>query len=169
MYSCSSTLVFYIDWHFSPGHMSMDLSSVLAALSSHGVPSVTEDTEDKGAGWQSKHRKGQAELAARQAFPADRWLPASRQRQQMGRKYTFIVWYRAGAPHSHRSNDSAAYTGAYLRHGVFWGCSLCFRCGSPLYLMCPDTTRHAAAPSTAYTAPVGTFRTLFAMGLPFLH
>ena len=38
---CSSALIFYIDWDFSLGHMSMDLSSVLAALSSHGLPSVT--------------------------------------------------------------------------------------------------------------------------------
>ena len=37
---CSSALIFYVDWDFSLGHMSMDLSSVLAALSSHGVPSV---------------------------------------------------------------------------------------------------------------------------------
>ena len=51
--------------------------------------------EDKGAGMQSKHVKGQAELAARQAFAADRWLPASRQAQQTGRKYIFILWYRA--------------------------------------------------------------------------
>ena len=41
MYLCSSALIFYIDWDFSVGHMSMDLSSVLAALSSHGVRSVT--------------------------------------------------------------------------------------------------------------------------------
>ena len=41
MYLCSSALFFYIDWEFSLGHMSMDLSSVLAALSSHGVPSVS--------------------------------------------------------------------------------------------------------------------------------
>ena len=41
MYLCSSALIFYVDWDFSLGHMSTDLSSVLAALSSHGVPSVT--------------------------------------------------------------------------------------------------------------------------------
>ena len=41
MYLCSSALVFYIDWDFSLGHMSMDLSGVLAALSSHGVASAT--------------------------------------------------------------------------------------------------------------------------------
>ena len=41
MYLCSSALIFYIDWDFSLGHMSMDLSSVLAALSSRGVSSVT--------------------------------------------------------------------------------------------------------------------------------
>ena len=41
MYLCSSALIFWVDWDFSLGHMSMDLSSVLAALSSHGVPSVT--------------------------------------------------------------------------------------------------------------------------------
>ena len=41
MYLCSSALLFFIDWDFSLGHMSMDLSSVLAALSSPMVPSVT--------------------------------------------------------------------------------------------------------------------------------
>ena len=41
MYLCSSALISYIDWNFSLGHMSMDLSSVLAALYYHGVPSVT--------------------------------------------------------------------------------------------------------------------------------
>ena len=41
MYLCSSALIFYIDWDFSLGHMSMDLSTVFVALSSHGVPSVT--------------------------------------------------------------------------------------------------------------------------------
>ena len=40
MYLCSSALIFYIDCDFSLGHMSMDLSSVLTALSSHGVPLV---------------------------------------------------------------------------------------------------------------------------------
>ena len=33
--------IFFIHWHFSLGHMSMDLPSVLAALSSPMVPSVT--------------------------------------------------------------------------------------------------------------------------------
>ena len=37
----SSALIFYIDWDFYLGHMSMDVSSDLAALSSHGVPWVT--------------------------------------------------------------------------------------------------------------------------------
>ena len=41
MYLCSSALIFFIDWDFSLGHMSMDLPSVLAALSSPMVPSVT--------------------------------------------------------------------------------------------------------------------------------
>ena len=41
MYFVSSTLVFYVDWDFSLGNMSMDLSSILAALTSHGVPLVT--------------------------------------------------------------------------------------------------------------------------------
>ena len=44
MYLCSSALIFFIDWDFSLGDMSMDLSnlsSVLAALSSPMVPSVT--------------------------------------------------------------------------------------------------------------------------------
>ena len=41
MYSCSSTLIFFIDWDFSLGHMSMDLSSVLATLLSPVFPSVT--------------------------------------------------------------------------------------------------------------------------------
>ena len=41
MYLCASAFFFYIDWYFSLGHMSMDLSSVLAPLSSHRVPSAT--------------------------------------------------------------------------------------------------------------------------------
>ena len=41
MYLCSSALISFIDWVFSLGHMSMDLSSVLAALSSPIVPWVT--------------------------------------------------------------------------------------------------------------------------------
>ena len=41
MYLCSSALIFFIDWDFSLGHMSMNLSSVLAALSSPMVPSGT--------------------------------------------------------------------------------------------------------------------------------
>ena len=41
MYLCSSASIFFIDWDFSLGHMSMDLSSVLAALTSPMVPSVT--------------------------------------------------------------------------------------------------------------------------------
>ena len=41
MYLSSSALMFFRDWDFSLGHMSMDLSSVLAALSSSMVPSVT--------------------------------------------------------------------------------------------------------------------------------
>ena len=41
MYSCSSPLGFFIDWDFSLGHMSMDLSSVFAAPSSPVVPLVT--------------------------------------------------------------------------------------------------------------------------------
>ena len=41
MYLCSSALTFFIDWDFSLGYMSMDLSSVLAALTSPMVPSVT--------------------------------------------------------------------------------------------------------------------------------
>ena len=41
MYLWSSALIFYIDSDFSLRHMSMDVSSVLAALSSHGVPWVT--------------------------------------------------------------------------------------------------------------------------------
>ena len=41
MYLCSFALIFYIDWDFSLGHISMDLSSVLTALSFHGVPSLT--------------------------------------------------------------------------------------------------------------------------------
>ena len=41
MYLCSSALIFFTDWDFSLGHMSMDLSNLLAVLSSHGVPSVT--------------------------------------------------------------------------------------------------------------------------------
>ena len=61
--------------------------------------------EDKGADLQSKHRKGQAELAARQAFAADRWLQASRQAEQMGRKYTFILSYCAGALHNNGASD----------------------------------------------------------------
>ena len=42
MYLCSSALICYIDSDFSLRHVSMDLSSVLAAVSFHGVPSVTE-------------------------------------------------------------------------------------------------------------------------------
>ena len=38
---CSSASIFFIDCVFPLGHMSMDLPSVLAALSSHRVPSVT--------------------------------------------------------------------------------------------------------------------------------
>ena len=41
MYLCPSALIFCMEWDFSLGHMSMDLSSVLAALSSHGVLLVT--------------------------------------------------------------------------------------------------------------------------------
>ena len=41
MYLSSSALIFFIDRDFSLGHMSMDLSSVLAALSSPMVPSVS--------------------------------------------------------------------------------------------------------------------------------
>ena len=41
MYLCSSALIFFVYWDFSLGHMSMDLSSVLAALSSPMDPSVT--------------------------------------------------------------------------------------------------------------------------------
>ena len=41
MYLCSSALIFYIDSYFSLGHMSMDMSRVLAALSFCRVPSVT--------------------------------------------------------------------------------------------------------------------------------
>ena len=41
MYLCSSALIFFIDWDFSLGHMSMDMPSVLAALSSPMVSSVT--------------------------------------------------------------------------------------------------------------------------------
>ena len=41
MYLFSSALIFFIDWDFSLGHMSIDLSSVLAALASPMVPSVT--------------------------------------------------------------------------------------------------------------------------------
>ena len=41
MYLCSSSLTFGIDWDVYLGHMSIDMSSVLAALSSDGVPSVT--------------------------------------------------------------------------------------------------------------------------------
>ena len=47
----------------------------------------------------------------------------------------------------------------------FSGCRFCFRCGSPSHVMFSDTTRHAAT----YTASVGTFRTVFAMGFHFLH
>ena len=41
MYLVSSALTFYVDWDFLLGQMSMDVSSVLAALSSHEVLSVT--------------------------------------------------------------------------------------------------------------------------------
>ena len=44
MYLCSPALIFFIDWDFSLGHMSMNvsnLSSVPAALSSPMVPSIT--------------------------------------------------------------------------------------------------------------------------------
>ena len=41
MYLYSSALIFFIDWDFSLGHMSMDLSSVLAALFSPMAPSFT--------------------------------------------------------------------------------------------------------------------------------
>ena len=41
MYLCSSALIFFIDWDFFLGHMSMDLSSVLTALSSPMVPLVS--------------------------------------------------------------------------------------------------------------------------------
>ena len=41
MYLCSSAFFPYIDCNFSVGHISMDLSSVLAALSSNGVSAVT--------------------------------------------------------------------------------------------------------------------------------
>ena len=41
MYLCSSALIFYIDSEFSLRHMTIGLSSVLAALSSHGVLLVT--------------------------------------------------------------------------------------------------------------------------------
>ena len=41
LYFCSSALTFYMDWDFSLGHISRNLSSVLADLSSHGVPFVT--------------------------------------------------------------------------------------------------------------------------------
>ena len=40
----SPALILYVDWGFSPGHMSMDLSSVLAALTLNGVPSVAART-----------------------------------------------------------------------------------------------------------------------------
>ena len=41
MYLSSSAFIFYIDRDSSLGHMSMDLSRVLATISSHGIPSVT--------------------------------------------------------------------------------------------------------------------------------
>ena len=41
MYSVSSAFIFYAQWAFSLGNMSMDLCSVLAALTPIGVPSVT--------------------------------------------------------------------------------------------------------------------------------
>ena len=41
MHLWSSTLTFFIDWDFALGHLSMDSCSVIAALSSHGVTSVT--------------------------------------------------------------------------------------------------------------------------------
>ena len=41
MYLCSSALIVYIDWDLYLRHLSRDLSSILAALSSHGVPLVT--------------------------------------------------------------------------------------------------------------------------------
>ena len=44
MFLVSSALRFYVDWDFFLRHMSMDLSSGVAALSSHGVPSVTKTT-----------------------------------------------------------------------------------------------------------------------------
>ena len=40
----SSELIFYAEWNFSLGLMSMDLSSVPAAFTSHGLPSVTGTT-----------------------------------------------------------------------------------------------------------------------------
>ena len=85
-------------WHTAlPARLMISIGSI--------PPESPLAQEDKGAGLQSKHIKGQAELAARQAFAADRWLPAGRQAQQMGRNYTFIPWYRARAPHNHGSND----------------------------------------------------------------
>ena len=44
MYLRSVALIFFIDWDFSLGHMSMNLSSFLAALSSPMVSSVTGTT-----------------------------------------------------------------------------------------------------------------------------
>ena len=41
MQLCSSAIIFLIDWHFLLVHLSMELSSVLAALSSYGVLWVT--------------------------------------------------------------------------------------------------------------------------------
>ena len=44
MYLVSSALLFYIDWDFLLGCMGMDLSSVLAAVTSSGVLSFTGKT-----------------------------------------------------------------------------------------------------------------------------
>ena len=44
MHLVSSALLFHVDWDFPLGHMSMDLSSVLDALTSSRVSSVTGTT-----------------------------------------------------------------------------------------------------------------------------
>ena len=44
MYLVSSASFCYANVNFSSGHMSMDLSSVLATFTSHGVPPVTGTT-----------------------------------------------------------------------------------------------------------------------------
>ena len=137
--------------------------------------------EDKGAGLQSKHTKGQAELGAvRHLLPTGGYQPAGRHNRLGGSTLSYYgtvscttqSWLERWLD-DHYPDPYKWMTALHVQCAPasrrFWGCRFCFGCGSPSYVTCPDTTQHAAAPGTAYPASVCTFRKFFAIFLPFLH